>query len=195
MQLKHFAVKPLNQSAFHRTICGINIQMHAKHTHTKNESDKKPSWTRHPISEREGEGEGGKRGETQGAGPTCCGSSQLRSREVTMASDKQSAIDHPSLRRSPAPEAAENRVLTQRARGRQRARCLYASAPSALLAPFLCPFCYRNANKKWPSSRFAIQMRRRSRENERRWEGCCSRFPLPLSLCHCIIHLEMGFRK
>lgn len=37
--------------------------------------------------------------ETWGAGPTRWSSSQLHSREVTMASDKQSTIDHSSPRR------------------------------------------------------------------------------------------------
>lgn len=58
---------------------------------------KKACWTRHLDSCFRERGRGR---ETQGAGPTQRRSSQLRSREVTTASDKQSAIDHSSPRRS-----------------------------------------------------------------------------------------------
>lgn len=50
-------------------------------------------------TEEEREGERGRERETRGAGPTRWSSSQLHSREVTMASDKQSTIDHSSPRR------------------------------------------------------------------------------------------------
>jgi hypothetical protein len=98
-------------------------------------------WTRHPCSylvskgsvrtserERESEAERGKEREeeekTLGAGPTRCSSSQLHFREVTMASDKQSTIDHFSQSWSPALEAAEGRTE----RGKERGSTIYAPA-------------------------------------------------------------------
>lgn len=68
-------------------------------------SDTKACRTRQPCSclvsqrGRERRREGGRERETWGAGPTRWSSSQLHSREVTMASDKQSTIDHSSPRR------------------------------------------------------------------------------------------------
>lgn len=61
---------------------------------------------------------------TLGAGPTRCSSSQLHFREVTMASDKQSTIDHFSQSWSPALEAAEGRTE----RGKERESTIYAPA-------------------------------------------------------------------
>lgn len=71
---------------------------------TRKKSDRKACRTRQPCSclvhrEEEREGERERERETRGAGPTRWSSSQLHSREVTMASDKQSTIDHSSPRR------------------------------------------------------------------------------------------------
>ena len=89
--------------------------------------------------------------ETQGAGPTRCSSSQLHSREVTMASDKQSTIDHSSPRRSPALEAAEGRAVRQRERKREREResrrsrqrqKTTESSPPICICPSAILWCY-----------------------------------------------------
>lgn len=92
------------------TICPIIIQIHAKHHDGGGRKKEEREIKRHVgqgnparVSlQREREGERGterqREAETQGAGPTRCSSSQLHSREVTMASDKQSTIDHPSPR-------------------------------------------------------------------------------------------------
>lgn len=85
------------------TICAIIIQIHAKHQEKKAIERHVGQGNPAPVlfqrgSERRKEREREER-ETRGAGPTRRSSSQLHSREVTMASDKQSTIDHFSPRR------------------------------------------------------------------------------------------------
>lgn len=92
--------------------------------------DKKACWTRHLDSCFRERGRGR---ETQGAGPTQRRSSQLRSREVTTASDKQSAIDHSSPRRSPA---AEGRAVRQREGSSPSTSVSLFSSDAAFWRPF-----------------------------------------------------------
>lgn len=73
-------------------------------------------------SERRRERE--KERDTRGAGPTRRSSSQLHSREVTMASDKQSTIDHFSPRRRLGAGGSGGR--------RRQSRCL----PSTILSRY-----------------------------------------------------------
>lgn len=111
-----------NMPHYHSDACKTPQRREKKN---ERERDKKAQRTRHPCSclaskrERERGRERERERETQGAGPTRCSSSQLHSREVTMASDKQSTIDHSSPRRSPALEAAEGRAVRQTEKEKQ----------------------------------------------------------------------------
>lgn len=97
-----FSVKLFNQSLVQEQYVPLSFR---SMQNTRKKSDRKACRTRQPCSclvserEREKKREREKERETRGAGPTRRSSSQLHSREVTMASDKQSTIDHFSLRR------------------------------------------------------------------------------------------------
>lgn len=99
----HFHCQAVQSVTRAGTICAIIIQIHAKHQEEKKAIERHVGQGNpapvlfHREEEREGERE--RERETWGAGPTRWSSSQLHSREVTMASDKQSTIDHSSPRR------------------------------------------------------------------------------------------------